>query len=985
MNSSIPKFNYILLLVLIFVLGSVSHGYGQATSESKGKASGRISGVVVDAETGETLIGVNVVIDGTSRGTATNVDGEYSIPVEPGSYTLKISYVSYSRKKVTNVDIEPGEVEKINVQLKPETVQSEEVTVTARALENTEAALLSSRQKSISFSNAISAEGMSSSGAGNAAEAMKKVVGASVVDGKYVHVRGLGDRYSGTQLNGSNLPSADPNKQSFQMDLFPSSLLKNITTIKTFTPDRPGNFSGGLVDVKTKDFPDQFTFEVSASTAYNTQSSFEQILQGNSSGTDFLGFDGGAREMPNQVQRYLNNPKLKMPERTNSMEDAEELDRLTNSFNQQMAPSSTEVGMNQSYSISVGDLLKVGGNDFGYTASLTYGKSYSSYPNGQVARWAGAASGDSLFSRLNLSDRKGEETVDLGGLVNLSYRLNSNNKLSATYLRTQSGNSMARYMEGRNTKDFSEKALFQSQTLHYTERSLGSYQLKGKHYLPDLFNATVRWNASYANNTQEEPDLRYVMTVRSYLPAFDEYKYQIDNSNAQYPPSRYFRDLDEDNVTLATDISVPFKTHTSSKGKFKFGGTFNEVDRAFRESRIEYKTPRGDGTLSINDVNGDVNEFFNPRNVGVVENEGSPQYGLTIENASTPRNNYDATKELLALYGMVELPVVDRLKFSGGVRMEDADIKTVSHDSTTAVGNLDNTDFLPSANLTYNITDRMNARASYTKTLARPTFRELAPYVTFQFRGDYLFKGNTELKRTLVTNYDLRWEWFPNPGELFAVSGFYKEFNNPLEHVLRIDIGNNASSIQNVDKGRVYGAEFEIRKRLDFIDEFLRHFIVSTNFTVVESEVDIPRLELIEILGLNSSQMSEEKIDEAIATAPESEKKRPLEGQSPYTFNLDISYDNPGMGLSAAVNYHIFGDRLKTVMAGPTPDTYERAYGSLDFVASQSISRNFSINMSIDNILNPYMENSQEFKGAHYINQSYRKGVSYKFGIKYKL
>mgnify|MGYP002277496208 CR=1 FL=1 len=978
------RFSLLLMLAgwLLFPFGSQNVNAQDNSSEKK-QNPGKISGTVVDAKSGETLIGVNVIVKGTTKGAATDVDGNYSIGgLEPGLYTIKATYLSYADYTVRDVKVKSGKSTTVDIALKQETKSLDEVTVTARVNENNEAALLSKRQKSISFSNAISAESISSTGSGNAAEAMKKVTGATVVDGKYVYVRGLGDRYSETQLNGSNLPSADPDKKSFQMDLFPSSLIKNITTVKTFTPDRPGNFTGGLVNVETKDFPDRFTFEFSASRSYNTQTSFEKILLGNSSNTDFLGFDGGARSMPDAVSRYVGNPDLQLPQRNASMENADELAALSKSFNQTMAPLNADIGMNQSYSASVGNLIKFNGNDLGYTASLTYDKSYSSYNNGRVARWAGGSQADSLFSRINLQDRKGSENVDIGGLLNLSYRWNTNNKISSTYIRTQSGTSTGRFLQGSYPKDLSDRALFNSQTIHYVERSLSSYQLEGKHYLAKVLNSTINWNASYAKNTQDEPDLRYVWNVRSYLPAFNDSVYSMPMNNVSSPPSRFFRDLDERTFNTGVDISIPFPTKTATKGKIKFGGNYTNVDRSFRESRIEYQLPEN-GAVDLNDVNGDINAYFN--HVGLIQTENGPKYGLTIDDATALRNNYDVSKELYALYGMIEMPIVDRLKFSGGIRMEDADISTISQDSSVARGILNNTDFLPSLNLTYNITDKMNARASYTRTLARPTFRELAPYVTFKFVGDYLFSGNADLKRTLITNYDVRWEWFPNPGEIFSVSGFYKEFKNPLERVIRIDIGNNASSIQNVDRGVVYGVEFEARKRLDFLGGFMRDFLVSTNFTLVESRVDVPRLELVEILNMNTQELSEEEVDRVIANAPSDVKHRPLSNQSPYSFNFDISYENPEVGMSAAVNYHLFGDRLTEVMRGATPNSYQRSYGSLNFVGSKSITDRLTLNVSIDNILNPDIRETQYFRGIHYVNQSYQKGITYKFGLKYSL
>lgn len=974
--------------MLLGVLGLAGNQQGQAqdntrkTGENVSEA-GAIAGTVVGAESGETFIGVNVIIKGTTQGASSDVDGEFRISdVEPGTYTIVASYLSYADYTVKDVEVDAGETTNIDIAMKSQTRELDGVTVTARQVANNEAALLSQRQKSIGFSNAISAESISRSAAGNAAQAMKKVVGATVVEGKYVYVRGLGDRYSETQLNGANLPSADPNKKSFQMDLFPSSMIKNITTVKTFTPDKPGNFTGGLVNVETKDFPDDLTFELSASRSYNTQTSFESILQGNSSNTDFLGFDSGERQIPGEVQDYLTNHE-NLPRRPTfltekTLPQAQQLSQLTESFGNTMAPVLKDVGLNQSYSATLGNQFDLGDDDLGYTASLSYSRSYSGYSNGTSSRYAIRGQDvDSLSPQMQLEDNRGEESVDIGGLVNLSYRFDPNNKISTTFMRTQYGTSVGRSLEGKNYKYLSEQVDFQTRTIHYTERGLTSVQMEGKHYLPGLLKSTVEWNTSYAKNTQDEPDLRYTWNQK-----FGSY-YSIPTNNVSNPPTRYFRDLDESNYTAGLDVSIPFPTHTVSKGKVKFGGTFNSSDRTFRQQRFDYVLP-GYGATNLNDVRGDINEFF--RHVGLDTTEdGDPVYGLAIRDASSAVGDYDAAKKLYALYGMVEVPLADRLKFSGGLRMEKVDIETISQDTSVAEGHLENTDLLPSLNLTYNVAQNMNIRASYTRTLARPTFRELAPYVTYSFVGDYLYSGNPNLERTLISNYDVRWEWFPNPGEVFSVSGFYKEFQNPLERVIRTDLGNFASSIQNVDRGMVYGAEFEVRKRLDFLGGFMRHFMVSTNLTLVESEVDIPERELTVILGLQTQNMTEEEIEQAIAEAPESVKHRPLSNQSPYAFNFDISYNNPSVGLTADLNYNIFGDRLNQVMRGTTPNSYQRSYGTLNFVGSKKITNNFTLNVSVENILNPDIRETQEYKGVHYVNQSYQEGVTYQIGIKYQL
>ncbi len=260
---------------------------------------GTISGVLVDAETGETLIGANVVAKGSAIGASTDIDGRYSFKVDPGIYNLVFSYIGYNEVTVENVEVTAGEVTRIEMKLLPEAVQVGEVVVEAAARLNTDAGLLRERAKAVAVSDAIGADAISRSGSGDAAAAMTKVTGASVVGGRYVYIRGLGDRYTNTTLNGSTLPSADPDRKAFQLDLFPSALLENIVTLKTFTPDRPGDFSGGLVDVATKSFPESFTFQLSTSITYDDQASgIDNFLNYPGSGTDWLGRDDGARGLP---------------------------------------------------------------------------------------------------------------------------------------------------------------------------------------------------------------------------------------------------------------------------------------------------------------------------------------------------------------------------------------------------------------------------------------------------------------------------------------------------------------------------------------------------------------------------------------------------------------------------------------------------------------------------------------------------------------
>jgi TonB-dependent receptor len=959
----------------------------------KAQSTGTITGTVVDAETGETIIGANVVIEGTTTGASTDIDGKYTIRgIEEGTYTFVFSYISYQKQTVTDVEITAGEVLTLDIALQPQTAELDDVVVTADAILDNEAGLLRQRQKSVSFNDAISAESISSSGAGDAAEAMKKVVGASVVGGKYVFIRGLGDRYTGTQLNGSNLPSADPDRKSFQMDLFPSNMIENITTSKTFTPDKPGNFSGGLVDITTKDFHDGFSFNLSYSSEINTQSSFDNVLLGNRSNTDFLGFDNGKREIPGPLKEILNNPGQEIPDvidARNNPELAQTLDNISRSFNNNMEATEEYVPLNQSFSVSVGNLHQLFGRDFGYNASISYSQSFNSYFNGIQARYELSGNDpnavDGLTPELNLSDTRGEQSVDVGGLLNLSYKLSDNHRLSTTLIRTQSGSNVGRYLAGSNPEQIgSATPIFQSRAIKYVERDLTSVQLKGKSYFPDVLKATVEWGGSLSQNNQEEPDARFFQSelrYREFPNGMVDTTYQVNASGGRIPPIRFFRDLEENGENANLDISIPFRTHTSQNGKFKFGGSINNTSRTFREYRFEYQLANSD-VIRFGDVQGNTQDFFNT--VGIVDRaeNGDFIFGHTISNNTEIRNNYDAESNIMAAYGMVEMPIFNRLKFVGGLRLEDTYMETVSQDPDSPVGKLDNLDVLPSANLIYNITDEMNFRSAYTRTLARPTFRELAPYISFNFIGDFLFQGSAELERTLVTNYDARWEWFISPGEVLSVSGFYKDFENPLERAIDISLGNNVVSIQNVDQATVYGLEFELRKRLGFIAPALNSFMISTNLALIESEVDIPRIELFERLGITDDMPMDEQ-NAIIADAPDRLKTRELSGQSPYTYNFDLSYFNPEIGLNVAANYNKFGDRLETVRRGLNPNIYERSYSTLNFVMSKSISNNFTVKFSADNLLNPDIKTSQELGGNEFVNSSNKIGRSFKLGISY--
>ncbi len=927
---------------------------------------GSLTGTIVDESTGEPIIGASVFVEGTVKGAASDIDGVYSVKnIEPGTYVLVVSYISYQKQRVIGVEVKSGEVTSLDLALAPETEMLGEITVTAEAVLNNEAGLLRQRQKSISFSDAISSESISKSGSGDAAGVMKKVVGASVIGGKYIYVRGLGDRYSSSHLNGVELPSSDPDKKSFQFDMFPSNLLENIVTIKSFTPDKPGNFSGGLVDVNTKEFPDRRTLSYSFSSGYNSSTTGKTGYLANSSKTDLLAYDNGMRAIPSVISDLKSDPNFVLPSVTSAKYNTDKaiiLDKFSNAFNSQMAPGTRIMPLNTSANISYGDQTLLFGKKLGYSASLSYSRKASSYSNGTLGVWQLIGNLDDsggLTNLYDLKDSKSEISVDMGLLAEISYKLNENHKISGNYINTRSGIESARNITGVWNEEAPDD-IYQTSVIQYIERKLDSYQIHGKHYFSGFLGSTLEWTSSYAKNTQDEPDLRFLTYLIEEDTNGEEFL-SLSTGRIQRP-ARFFRDLEENNTNHILDYAIPFTSLSGTQGKLKVGLFTQTIKRDFNESRFEYAT----GTRSFTDFKDDVNSFFDYMGIVDEASNGRPIFGNTLTDASSSKNQYTAKQDINAYYAMIELPLTSSLKIIGGLRQENTSIQMLPGDSSLVKGNLNNKDLLPAISSILSVSDNMNIRASYTNTLARPTFRELAPYTSFDYVGGYIFTGNADLKRTLIKNSDIRWEWFPNSSEIIAVSLFYKEMTNPIERVLRIDV-NKAQTVVNVDEAQVYGIEFELRKNLGSFSELLDNFSFSSNFTLVESIVSIPNDELFNIRSSD----------------PDAKDYRSLVGQSPYLVNFDLEYFKSTNGLSVNLGYNKFGDRLYSVALGAIPDVFERSYSTIDMVANKSFTNGLKLKLSVKNLLDPDIKLSQKYGSDEYINQSYNKGRSVSLGLSY--
>ena len=923
----------------------------------------RMLGHLVDSETGEDIIGATVMIPSLNTGALTDMNGSFSINKLPeGTYTVVIKLIGYANVTVEEVVVKEDQPGHINIALKPEYIQGEDVEVTAKAVQNTEAALLSKREKSYSISDAISSETMSRTGSGNAGDAVKTVTGASVVGGNEVVIRGLGERYSSTQLNGTELPSADPDKRNFQIDLLPSNLLDNIEVTKSFTPDKQGNFSGGIVDLGTKDYPEILTMKVSIGSSYNSQvTNNENYLSYKSSSTDWRGSDDGSREIPTEILTAEEIPNY--AQAITNKEKARELSRLSKSFNSTMAPTASSAPLNQSYAFSLGNETSLFGQRLGYLASISYKRDYSFYEDGYIARWrlsGNYATAESLTKDFILTDSEGSDDVLWGGLFTTKYQLHRNHNLNFNFLHTQGGTSESRFLYGHFYDGNMDSAnVFQTRVLKYVERKLNSFQIGGEHLFTGLNNLNAQWTTSFNKNEQDEPDLRFFSN--HYVITSTDTVYTIRPS-LYTEPQRLYRNLDESTNAVDLKFTLPFKQWSGYSGNLKFGTYYSYKDREYRERVFKFINQ------DRNSYEGDAEAYFSDDNTGIIDSvNGRYVFGNYVTESSELRSNYNGDQTITALFMMVEMPLTRTLRFVGGARYETTEMNVETQDPNLDKGYINDKDVLPAASLILQVSKNMNLRSSYGKTLARPTMREMAPFPSYDFANGFFLIGNPDLKRTLIDNLDLRWEWFARPGEIIAASLFYKKFQNPIERAMKSD--NGEIQYQNVDKSKVYGAEFEFRKGLDFLGTFFNNFQIGANLSLIHSEVDIPAEELAEIKAYD----------------PNADDTRPLQGQSPYLLNFDLTYNNRNSGSMISLSLNSFGDRLSEVSLGGTPDIYEQSFTNMNLVFTQKIFNAFQLKFAAKNLLDAEVKKSHEFKGEEYIYQQYSKGRSFSLGLSYSL
>lgn len=914
---------------------------------------GRIAGRVVNQQTGEPVPGAQVFVTGTQRRVSTDTEGRYSLPNVPaGTVSVTASALGYSAKTVTGVNVAAGAATELNLSLASATLLLDAVTVTAATESGSTQALLTERRRASTVVDAIGAEQIAASPDGDAAAALRRVPGVSVVDGKYVYVRGLGERYGATTLNGAPMPSPLPDRKAVPLDVIPSNLLESVVTSKTYSPDQPGDYAGGLVQIQTRTVPTQRTIRLSTSLGY-TAGVREGSAYGFDGGSwDFFGFDDGFRDLPDTEIR---NGAVVLPA------EGPERDALARAFTRRFAVRDADVPLNQGYSLSFGDEVGVLGRRLGLIASASISNSFS-VPEENFERFYNLDAGGTPARDFDFDIAGAQRESSLGTLLSASMEVAPSQRItfSGTYNRLTEDQSRSYTGVYQGASDYVETYL-----TRYVANSIGNVQLRGEHLVAPLGGLSARWRASYGRASRDEPGTRTV-AYRGDGPGQPVAFYSTSSSGLIFSQG-----LTEDLFSGGLDLRLPL----SAGGRdmiVSVGGSADVRDRAVDARRLRLE-PVGGGLPQ--DVAGlTPEELFVPGRIGT----GTGQF-MIVDRGFT-EDNYLAEQRIVAGYGMADVQLLPRLRAVVGARVESARqevaVANVPAGDTREFPRsvLDDTDVLPALNLSYELSGGMDLRAGVSRTVARPQFRELASFLYADYFGGVPTRGNPNLQRASIVNADLRWEWYFGEGSVVSAGGFYKRFTDPIEQVSLLLGTNPGRSYANSESATLYGAELEFRAGLGALVPLLAPVSVNANVTVTESQV---RGDSVRLYNPETPSMP--------LTYPVFAQDRPLFGQSPYVVNLGLSYFHPRTGTGATLLFNRFGRRLDALGTTGIPDIYEESRSQVDATVEQPLGRGLAVKLSMARLLGGDVRFTQTFPNGEVVDtRAYELGRTFSFSLSWE-
>ncbi len=906
---------------------------------------GKISGTVSDKKTGETLIAAAVKISGTTKAVGTDVDGKYTLGgLATGKYVIEVSYIGYVTKKIADVEVKDKETTSFNIVLEESTANTlNQVTITASFKQESVNSLYAKQKNSAVISDGVSSDQIKKSPDRNTSDVLKRISGATIQDNKFVVIRGLSDRYNNATLDGAALPSTEPNRKAFSFDIVPSNLVDNLIISKTATPDLPADFTGGSIQIITKDIPDNNFFSFGIGQGYNTASTFKDFKSGVRNATDFLGFDNGDKSLASNfpsTSRIVN----KQLSQAQSIAAMKSLPRDFNVYTNTALPT-------QNLLLTLGHVksFNEGKNKLGALLSITYRNAQNI--NNEVIR---------DYADVDYKDNVYKFSTNIGAIANFAYSYGKSKiTFKNIYNRTYDDNFLSR--TGLNSGvgggvdvkfyafDLMQKALLKS-------------TLEGTHPIGEK-SGKINWSVSYSNILNDQPDQKKVSYYRNRSDiGTPNYVFNANVTTLGKENTRLYSKLDEDAYSAAINYTLPVKMF-GQISTFKTGVSTLYRDRTFDARFLG---------LLLNTSSPDA-ASIRQRSIGTLYGTDVLSNGsYSLDEIPGNADSYTANSMTNAGYLMLDNKFGKKSRLVWGVRVEQFNVALDAKLKNPLTSVDDNyLDILPSANYTYSLTPKVNLRASYYRTLARPEFRELASSSVYDYELLAFQQGDPNLKEAKIDNGDIRFEFYPQAGQVISVSAFYKRFHNAIESFNNDGTGSRTITYINTDKVNVYGIEFEFRKTLDFIaqTDFLKKTTFYTNVSIIKSKIETRNT------GINLL-----------------EPNRPMVGQAPYVINGGLQHSFLNDKLSFNALYNRVGRKLYVAGGVLFHSIWEQPRDVVDLQLAMKVLKNKGeVKFNAGDILNQrtlfYYDNDQDKKYSvakgDYTASSYKAGSNFSLAFAY--
>lgn len=913
-----------------------------------------LKGVVIEEKTGLPVPGAIVNLKSLSKNLITGADGVFVFTkLESGTYELLIQASGYNDKEVVEIVLLANDINSLTITLDEKSNEIEQVVIkSTKAKVESVKGLLTLQKNSTTVSDGISSEAIKRTPDRNTSDVLKRINGASVQDNRFVIVRGLNDRYNMSLLNGAPLPSSEPDRKAFSFDIFPSNMLDNIVITKTASPDLPGDFAGGIIQISSKSVPDKDFQSLTVGSGYNTITTFKNKRSYAGSATDWLGFDNGQRDLPSSIPNTEAFNQLSFLEKAN----------LAKSFEYDWRIYDETFKPNTNFQYTIGRSFDISQKRFGLLFAVSNSVS-NNYNEIERNEYNNDSNTSELFSKY--SDRNYSQDVLTSALANFSLKFNPNHTIS--FKNTYSINSEDLVVEREGKADVTNTNFTKSDVRWFTSNKIYSGQFNGDHFFTTS-NIKLNWTGFFSNIERSIPNLRrnvYLIAdpdspdVASTTPIA---QIPVNTGGPDYGGGMFSSENQEVIYGGKLDVSRKF-TFGDFVNDIKIGGLLQKRDRDFFARQLQYNQLLSGGTFNSSLLSLPNESIFSSSNMGITSPGNT---GFTLFDLSKYTDTYNAGSNLNAAYLMFDNRY-KKFRLVWGLRVEDftqylntreTQLKYINSKTNVV-------DFLPSANFIYSITSKANLRLSYSKTLNRPEFRELAPFGFYDFTTQFFTQGNPNLERATIKNFDLRYDLYPGKGQLFSISYFVKQFTNPIEIIQQVN--NKTITYQNAKSAKNAGIEIEFRTLLSSLfglseSSVLEKFTLFSNAAIINSAVDV-------------SNVNEGN----------NEKERPLQGQSPYIFNAGLQFSDKDSGLIFSTNVNRVGNRIAIGSSQVEPAIWEKSRTFLDFQIAKAFYNNkIELKLNVQNILaqdlifyqNNYQENANQQSSSNGIEISSFGGSS---------